>query len=339
MVDSTISCQAENAGVNNKINSDLSNGARTDTAEILKENIGITFQGLKLVGDFLVSSEIARDWLNAPNPDGEINSDVLSPFISARDITQSSRDMWVIDFNQMQIKDAQRYPAPFKYVETHVKPERMKVNRVSTREKWWLHGESRPAMRRAISGLSRYLAIPAHAKYFNFVWLETKIMPDGGIFVIARDDDYTYGVLNSDLHDTWALKMGTSLEDRPRYTPTTCFETFPFPRPMPEQKLEIEKWAVYLEQCRAHLKGTGLTLTEMYNALEELRKQPKPDPTHRAFALLDAHERLDKSVHAAYGWDYPLTEDEILGKLLALNLERAAQESNVEPKIPVATDD
>ncbi len=106
------------------------------------------------------------------------------------------------------------------------------------------------------------------------------------------------------------------------HTPTSCFETFPFPHPDPTQRTAIEKAAVYLEQCRAHLKGKGKTLTEAYNALEDCRKNPSP--THEAYTLMDAHERLDKAVFAAYGWTYPLSEDEILEKLLALNLQRAA---------------
>ena len=145
--------------------------------------------------------------------------------------------------------------------------------------------------------------------------------------VFASDQDFMFGLLNSSIHILWATRMGTSLEDRPRYTPTTCFETFPFPRPTNPQLETISKASVYLEQCRAHLKSKGKTLTEAYNALEECRK--KPSPTHQAFTLMDAHERLDKAVFAAYGWEYPLIEDEILERLLALNLERAAAQGAV----------
>jgi hypothetical protein len=115
----------------------------------------------------------------------------------------------------------------------------------------------------------------------------------------------------------------------PTYNTRSCFETFPFPRPTQAQNETISKAATYLEQCRNHLKGKSKTLTEIYNALEECRKNPSP--THEAFTLMDAHERLDKAVFAAYGWEHPLSEDDILERLLALNLERAAAQGNVAP--------
>ena len=119
--------------------------------------------------------------------------------------------------------------------------------------------------------------------------------------------------------------MGTSLEDRPRYTPSTCFETFPFPRPTPAQQLEIEKWAKYLNDVRNALiaaDGTR-TLTGIYNDLTALRVSK--DSTHPVYALLIAHERLNAAVIASYGWDAPLSDDDILAQLLALNLERSRQ--------------
>lgn len=137
----------------------------------------------------------------------------------------------------------------------------------------------------------------------------------------------TFGVLHSKLHEVWALKMGTSLEDRPRYTPSTCFETFPFPRYTPEQKSEIEKWAKYLDTVRSGLLAADAkaTLTGLYNALEKLRESR--DTASPVYPLLLAHERLDAAVAAAYGWEWPLTEEQILERLLELNLERSANQT------------
>ncbi len=86
-------------------------------------------------------------------------------------------------------------------------------------------------MRERLSRISRYIATPRVAKHRLFVWVGTDTLPDCQLIVFARDDDYFFGVLHSRLHEVWSLRMGTSLEDRPRYTPTTTFETFPFPWP------------------------------------------------------------------------------------------------------------
>ena len=80
------------------------------------------------------------------------------------------------------------------------------------------------------------------------MWLDKKTLPDSALVVIAKDDDFTFGVLQSSVHRPWALTLGTSLEDRPRYTPSTCFETFPFPSPTDTQRADIEKWAKYLHE-------------------------------------------------------------------------------------------
>lgn len=151
-------------------------------------------------------------------------------------------------------------------------------------------------------------------------------------------------LIASDSQDNPLLTTVKSIHSEPRSIrrsrfatagwPTTCFETFPFPRPTQAQNETISKAATYLEQCRTHLKGKSKTLTEIYNALEECRKNPSP--THEAFTLMDAHERLDKAVFAAYGWEHPLSDDEILERLLALNLERAAAQGETVPVVTEA---
>ena len=108
-------------------------------------------------------------------------------------------------------------------------PMRQRSRRESYRAYWWRHGEPRPGMWRALDGLSRYIATPRVATHRLFVWCDARICPDCQLIVIARDDDTTFGILHSRFHEMWSLRLGTSLEDRPRYTPTTTFETFPFP--------------------------------------------------------------------------------------------------------------
>jgi hypothetical protein len=220
----------------------------------------------------------------------------------------------------------------------------------SSREFWWLHWNPRTEMRQALAPLIRYIATPRVAKHRLFVWLDTRILPDCQLVVFARSDNYFFGVLHSRLHELWALRMGTSLEDRPRYTPTTTFETFPFPWPPGQEPtdhpayLAISAAAQQLHEERdAWLNPPDVpepalkdrTLTNLYNALlvfrgvlpPEGRSHPKIKPAAGNFApRLDAlHRTLDRAVCDAYGWEHAVIDDdeEILRRLLALNLARA----------------
>ena len=94
------------------------------------------------------------------------------------------------------MEDASKYEKPFEYVKQHVKPMRDNVRRKNHREKWWLFGEARPGMRRALSGLSRYIATPWVSKHRLFIWIPIETIPSL-VVVIARDDDYFLGVLHS----------------------------------------------------------------------------------------------------------------------------------------------
>ena len=131
----------------------------------------------------------------------------------------------------MSAVEAALYELPFEYVVRNVKPIRDKNRDPGFRTRWWIHGRPRVDMWLAIAPLSRYVATPAVAKHRIFTWLEHDVYPDHALIVFARDDDYFFGALHSRTHEVWSLRMGTWLGkgNDPRYTPTTCFQTFPFP--------------------------------------------------------------------------------------------------------------
>ena len=217
----------------------------------------------------------------------------------------------------MPVGEAALYEAPFEYVLTHVKPARDLTRRDRYRERWWLHAEAIPGMRAAFEHLARYAATPEVAKHRLWTWLPTSTLPDHQLVVVCRDDDYTFGVLHSRVHELWALAQGTQLETRPRYTPTTTFETFPLPRPTDEQREAIAVAARRLVELRdGWLNPPGLadeeltrrTLTNLYN--------------ERPTWLANVHADLDRAVLAAYGWPPDTADETILERLLALNLER-----------------
>lgn len=324
-----------------RINSDLTSDTDVTAALPLRENAGLSFMGTTKGGAFDIPDEVARRWLAQPNPDGQDNADVVRPWVNGMDLTRRPRGMWVVDFALRSEAEASGYLAPFEYVQEKVRPVRLKNKRETYQRLWWLHAEPRPAMRRAFEGLQRYICTPRVAKHRLFVWLPVETVPDSAVIAIARDDDFTFGVLHSRLHEVWALRQGTALGvgDDPRYTPSTCFDTFPFPDDVSaEQVGEVVKWAVFVVRLREALlsASAGATLTGIYNDVELLRATP--DATHPVHSLVAAHHKLDAAVAAAYGWSWPLSDDEILAKLLALNLERhAAEAAGGQPAVAAVT--
>ena len=306
------------------INANLMTGVDLTKVQRLSENASVSFIGDMKKGKFEISGETACRMLgDLGNPNGKPNSDVVRPWANGLDVTRRWRNMWIIDFDiSIPESEAAQYEMPFEYIEREVKPIRDKVRNPLERQRWWIHARSAPDLRQAISGLGRYISTVRVAKHRLFVFLDETVLPDGNLVVFARNDFYTFGVLHSRFHEVWALAMGTQLESRPRYTPTTCFETFPFPEPDESQRATIAEAAERLNELRerwinpqAKMQTADLkrrTLTNLYNW----------QPTW----LANAHATLDVAVAAAYGWPGDLTDTEILERLLALNLERAAAE-------------
>ena len=208
-------------------------GVDLTTAARLPGNTGIAFMGDTKGGAFDIPGDLARGWLRAPtNPNSRLNSDVLRPWANGLDLTRRPRDMWIIDFGwTMTDGDASLYEAPFSYAQERIQAARVARQQRGYARHWWRHERPRPDMWAALSGLPRYIATPTVAKHRLFVWLGPAVCPDHQLIVIARDDDTTFGIVHSRLHELWALRLGTWLGvgNDPRYTPSTTFETFPFP--------------------------------------------------------------------------------------------------------------
>lgn len=306
------------------INPDLTTGPDLTKAKILMENTGISFQGPSPKAPFDVNEELAREMLSAPiNVNGRQNSEVVRLVFNAEDIVQNPRKMWTIDFGLMDKEQAAAYELPFEYVRRQILPIR-KTRRDDYRGQWWQYARPRPEMRAALEGKYRYIATPRVAKHRIFVWFSSSILANDAIIVFTHEDDYFFGILHSKPHELWSLRLGTSLEDRPRYTPTTSFETFPFPwspgkEPVDDQRVQaiaqaakelVEKRDAWLNPpgaSEAELKKR--TLTNLYN--------------QRPTWLALAHKKLDEAVLDAYGWPHDLSDEEILERLLDLNLERS----------------
>jgi type II restriction/modification system DNA methylase subunit YeeA len=335
-----------------RINSDLS-GSTTDVtrAKTLLENIGVAFIGNQKGGIFDVPGSTARSFLKSPvNPNGRLNSDVVFPWINGLDIVRRHRDFWIVDFTGKDEAASALYEKPFLHVVQNVRAYRVSSAHPSSRDTWWLHQRPRHAFRGASKHLQRYIATARLAKHRVFVWCVPATVPDSQVVAITRDDDTTFGILHSRFHELWALRMGTSLEDRPRYTPTTTFETYPFPEGLtPDvpasayaddpRALTIAIAAARLNELRENwLNPADLVRREpevvpgypdrimpvSSEAAKLLQKRTLTNLYNERPAWLDhAHKALDAAVAAAYGWPADLSDEEVLARLFALNQERA----------------
>lgn len=230
------------------INPDLTAGLFFASAETLKEMNDQSFMGDTKGGSFDIEHESARRILAAPNSNGFSSIEVVKPWMNGDAVTGRPAGNWIIDFGTERTLDsAAGFDAAFRHVESHVKAERQKNRRASYREMWWIHAEPRPNFRQAI-GQGGYVATPNLTKYRFFVRLASVILPDHQIIAFARSDDYFFGVLHSSIHELWARRQGTQLREYEsgfRYTPTTCFETFPMP--WPPGKEPGKKHAIHAE--------------------------------------------------------------------------------------------
>jgi type II restriction/modification system DNA methylase subunit YeeA len=231
----------------------------------------------------------------------------------------------------------------------NLRPLRERESR--TAGQWWIHQRPRREMRERLSPLSRYIVTPEVAKHRLFEFFEPVYLTSGSVYAIARDDDTTFGILQSRFHKAWSLRLGTSLEDRPRYTSTTTFETYPFPAGLTPTRtskdfadapraVAIAKAARRLDELRNKwLNPPDLVRIEPEVAPgypdRLLPKSAQAAGTLRQRTLTklyneqpqwlaDAHRDLDAAVAAAYGWPADISEEDALAKLLELNLSRPA---------------
>ena len=349
------------------IHANLSSAADVTKARIIKANLGRCFMGASKKGPFDFDESVALALLPVPNPTGCANSDIVRPWANGLAVTRRPPQVWIADFGaDSDESHASRYDAVFLHLSDVVRPKRTSRREQRLNANWWRFGRPRVEMRTAISGLSRFLVTLAVSKHRIFTWLNSVTVPDQQLLVFASEADELLGLLQARPHEVWSLSQGTQVREKEsgfRYTPTSCFETFPFPEPTAAQRDAITAaayeldllrstwlnppewtreevltfpgsvdgpWARYVTEANA--KGIG---TVRYPrvvpaddaAAKKLAKRTLTNLYNERPKWLDlAHKRLDEAVFAAYGWPADLIDDDLLARLLALNLERAASE-------------
>ena len=251
------------------------------------------------------------------------------------------------------------YPAPvaadwpdlLAIVEERVKPERASQRRTALRDRWWQYADKRPGLYAAIGGLERVLAIPQTSKTIGFVFLPAGMVYGHALNIFPFASHAAFCVLQSRPHEIWARFLGSSMKDDLRYTPSDCFETFPFPDTW-ETCTELTGIGESCYEFRTDLMVQhGIGLTKTYNRFHDPHED-SPEIT----TLRSLHAAMDRAVLDAYGWrdiptdcefllDHEIDEeewgarkkpfryrwpdevrDEVLARLLELNARRAAEQ-------------
>jgi hypothetical protein len=319
--------------------------------------LGFTFDDTSPKASSIVEMDevIAKDPRNAKR---------IVPYIGGEEVNEHpthSHRRYVINFSDCDEMEARRWPDLFNIVERKVKPERLAQNRESRARYWWRFGETTPALYRAIEGLPRVLVCTQVSKYTVFTFLPNNVIFDQRLVVFAFSEWQPFGILQSHVHETWALFFGSTMKDDPVYTPSDCFVTFPFPYQWRSDTI-LETTAREFFNFRAQLmqhNSEGLTAT--YNRFH--------DPEEDSPAVLQLRQMqldLDAYVLKTYGWDdVPASRsfflnyvddedaengiestrrkkpwryrwpdevrDEVLARLLELNRQRALEEGQVVP--------
>jgi len=311
-----------------EINSDLTSSSDTTTAFPLEENEGLWAYGSQTKGSFDISNEKAEEILASLSPFGLPYQDVVRQgFNGGQLLDRQSR--WVIDFGEsMSMEQAALYEAPFEYVKEVVWKERQNRREKRQITHWWLHARPSPKYRKMLRTQSRYIATPVTSKHRVFVWLTPSTLIDHAIVALGFEDDYSLGILHSQIHEVWSRRVGTQVRDAEsgfRYTPSKTFETFPFPWPPGHEPKDSPLVEAIAEAARELVAKRDAWLNPPNASADELKKRTLTNLYNaRPSWLADAHRKLDAAVFAAYGWPVTLTDAELLERLLALNHERAA---------------
>ena len=236
------------------IHANLTAAADLTRARPLAENAGIFLRPPEKGGAFELSDAQALAMLDRPNPHGRPNSDVLRPWVNAESLVKTRQSLWIIDFPSGTSEEtAARYEKPMAQLAAHVKPARESNRDERLRRLWWLHRRTGDGVRNAALRFTRLLCTPRVSKHRLFVWIDAIVEPDTATYAFAREDDLFFGIMHSRIHEVWSLAQGSQLREKEsgfRYTPTSCFDTFPFPHPTAEQARAIAEAARELDALR-----------------------------------------------------------------------------------------
>jgi hypothetical protein len=329
------------------INSRLRAGDERPDPMALGENKSKSFLGFKVYGQGFVLTPEERDVLVRKSVK---NAERTFPYLGGEEVNSSPThafDRYVINFGDIPLDEAARWPDLLQIVRDKVKPERERNKRDAQRRYWWQFGEKQPGLVAALAKLDRCLVISIHTKHLAFVFQPTTYVFSHACYVFALSRDSHFALLQSRVHEAWARLLSSSMKTDLRYSGSDCFDTFPFPAQLQLAELDPIGEALYERRARL-MQESAQGLTDTYNDL----KDPDYDSDRLAAVeeLRVLHEQLDRAVLAAYGWNdievppfcpktdaaqaaFARFEDTVIDRLFALNAQRAAEERGVDVEI------
>ncbi len=290
-----------------EMNSRLRPVAERADPVVLSENGATVFQGNIVLGEGFLLTPDERDELVTADPR---NVEVLFPYVGGADLNASpslSNSRFTIDFASRSLEEAREWPDVLRILELRVKPQREGMKAKSStydkaRVEWWKFFFRAPALRSAVAGLGRCLAISQVSKHLLFAFQPTERVLANTVYAFALPGFCHFSILQSRVHERWARLLSSSLEDRLRYTASDCFETFPFPRRSPKEVIpELEKIGEELYETRAKfMVDTDQGLTKTYNALKDPTVTARSEHGERIEHLRQLHIDMDRAVLEAY---------------------------------------
>ena len=192
-------------------------------------------------------------------------------------------------------------------VRQKVLPKRLEDKRKARRERWWIYNEACIGLYSAISGMQRVLICPAVAKFISFAFSKPGVVFTNVLNVFPHDSYAFFAVLQSKVHLAWAHLHKSTLENRTRYNPTDCFETFPFPKNWQTNPTLESVGKAYYEFRADLMVRNSEGLTKTYNRFHDPNNH---DPD--IMKLRELHASMDRAALDAYGWDDISTDCEFL---------------------------
>lgn len=347
-----------------RISAYLVPGDNDDSPAVLKANAGKSFQGSIVLGMGFTFDDTDKKGVATPIAEmhrlieqDPRNAEVIFPYIGGEEVNTSpthAHHRYVINFGERSEEACrERWPDLMAIVEAKVKLERAKLanNPDGRRLKqyWWQFGRYRPALFAAIAGLNRVLVLSRVGEQLSIAGVPAGSVLSDSLIVFPIQTNATFCAIQSRPHELWARFFGSSLEDRLRYTPSDCFETFPFPANWETDPALEAAGLAYYEHRANLLVANNEGLTKTYNRFHNPLEHSQGIQT-----LRDLHAAMDRAVLTAYGWaDLAATaeptfltednepyyayqgrlfwpsdlRDEVLARLLDLNRTRAAEEA------------
>ncbi|GMT98099.1 N-6 DNA methylase [Corallococcus caeni] len=309
---------------------------------VLVANTGKSFQGSIVLGMGFVLSPEQRAELVAKSSK---NAERIFRYVGGEEINSDPSpelERHVINFGQMELKEAERWPDLLRIVRDLVKPERDKVKDKGANRLWWQFIRPRQELYQTLNSFRRCLVNSQVSKHLVFDWRLTGGVFSHAAYVYTLDQDRWLAALQSRVHEVWARLLSSSMRNDLRYTPSTCFETFPFPDEAHSTALDTMGKRLHFERSQ-YMQANSIGLTTTYNRLKD--KSVTDTATQR---LRDLHVAVDQAVLDAYGWNdihappycgataaqLEAFEDDVLDRLFDLNERRAYEEAHPTSRRP-----